>query len=291
MNREIIIFMFLQIAIFQASPRWAQSTAVEQNVIYVDDVMTGKVEVHGKFGVRLGIPMKGRFRVSGSNLHDGKEVAVVANLGDESRKFTYEVDPLYGTVKIVDCLQLDLDEREEYWFYEGMHSPGKPINFPSGDGIQAKAGYFGHKLTLRIVLPGLKAVILPVANPSTPKLIVAAEDIVSGKCIMLGRLASPLGKLLTGSILVQTNETSGELELRVTTTNGKSATFKQTEFELRTPGFGPLEDLTVLRKRDYWPVLVFYENASWSGVPKSLEGFGQSHNEFACRSELVVCIP
>ena len=286
--------MFMQIVVFQGSRVWPQSATRDQNVIHINDVVTGKVEVHGRFGVRLGTPMKGKFRVNGSKLHSDQEVSVEVNLGEETRKFTYEADPLYDIVKVVDHLQLNLDERKEYWFYEGMHSPGKPINFPSGNAIQAKAGFFGHKLTLRIVLPGREAVTLPVENPTTPKLIVAAEDIVSGKYIIHGRLASPLGKLLTGSIQVQTIESSDEsdeLELRVTTTSGKFATFKQTEISLKTSGFGPIEDFKVLRERGPWPVLVFYENASWSGVPKGLEGFGQSHNTFAFKSELVVCIP
>ena len=214
-------------------------------------------------------------------------------LGDMSKKFVYQVDPLYDTIKVVDHLQLSLDEREEYWFFEGMHSPGKPVDFPNGNGVIAHVGFFGHKLTLRILLPARKTVTLPVGNPATPKRVVAAEDLENGKCTVHGRLDSPLGKLLRGSIQVVTIESSNEWEIRVTTTNGKSATFKNSEVSLHRPGFGSIEDLNVLRKREQLADIDFYENASWSGVPKSLEGLliSQSYQEFACRSELVVCIP
>lgn len=269
----------------------AQQAPME--VIRVDEILSGKIGVLGKFGEPLGTPILGSFQISGNAMTD-QLVEVETRKVRESKKLQFDVDPLFDLVKVHNHLNVSIANKGEFWFFEGMHSPGKPLNFPSGDVAQAKVGFFGHKSFLRIILRERANNLVPVKSPLKSERLVLAEDIEKGVCSVHGRLNSPLGKQLKGTITIVSLEAE-DWFARVETPDNKFAKFAKSEIGLRRPGFGYIAGVEVLKGRERWTDMVFFENVSWSGIPKEFEGLGfdlsPEHEEFACRLQLVVCIP
>jgi len=298
--RTIICYILFCIFFSIDCPLFAQPQALgDLDMLRIQDISSGKIEIRGKFGQRLGTAMRGQFRmIKIGKDTDNYELEVRCENSGQMKIDRYQVDGLYRTAEVYGQIDLDFEEMKDYWFFEGMESLGLPADFPRGNGIFIKSGFFKQKVNLRIIVAanvseGIETKVAVHSNK--PEKIVLAQDIENGKHTIMGRLNSPLGTMLKGTVTVtRGGKNDNDFEVRVTTESNESAIFAKSEIRLRSPG-GLGANLAALKSKEVWTDIEFFENAALTGAPRELEIVGlkiaRGEDWFDCRSQLFLCIP
>jgi hypothetical protein len=348
--RLLVSTMFaVSLCLTMSSQSFSQADATSPIEIPLDDLVSGKVVVHGKFAVPLGTPMLGRFRYFKKDpkyWDSSVEVTRIVN-GKSEASVVYEDDDRNHIVRVYDHFRWTSDGDESFWFYEMLESTWPRNRFPfpeSFRGVVNQTGTPGYRTKICIfpaiavdrvahnadseqaAVPTLsraaesKLPILtrnvsegpdesPLANASgwenptcrspNEARIIASEDIVSGKVVLLGRLKAPVGDILKGDIEYTPSANGQPESIDVVAEN--SATARYTDKHVTFCDFdGTPQHHKHLVDKGRWKGVNFYEKITWSGVPEALvkagvevkrDARGRHWEPFQMRSTLVVCVP
>ena len=312
MRFQISFILVALCSLFIQAKGFSQTEATKPIEVTFDDLVSGRVVVHGKFAVPLGTPMLGQFRFFKKDpKYDDSSVEVTRIVnGKTEEAVVYDLDDRNRTVRVYDHFSWTSKGNEGFWYYEVLEStwPRKRFPFPQTfSGIVNQTGMPGYRTKICVFPAIMVHQLLPKTNPLDqvvgPKpnetRSVLSEDIVSGKVMLLGRLKAPVGDILKGDVEYTPSSSGQPWSIQVASEN--SATAKFVEQDVYFCDFdGTPQNHRDLREKGRWKDVNFYEKISWIGVPDALvsvgveikrDSTGYIWEKFRMRSTLVVCVP
>jgi hypothetical protein len=274
--------------------------------IPVDDIISGKVKVSGRYGVPIGTPVY--CRVLSTKDRFGCDSVLTTCLVN-GRLYSEHVrrDEIYSRVEKHPIAGGPIVDNGFYWVVEELYGFGTPIDLPrdvAGRYALIKSDMFRIVSGIRIYLPSKEKQVksepgkVPENQIPLTECFVTADEIETGKCKVFGKTRRELGRVYDGMAVVErTPSNAGSIHLKTDLETKEEFVFELPSVSVCRPGGS-----WVLNKKEKEASLDiisktpvhFYESIRLSGIPPTLDrtglAFDHAEEDLRWHHSLILCI-